>query len=158
NGLLGRVQESFERQRRFTGDASHQLRTPLAALLGQVEVALRRERDGEEYRRVLGTGRDKGEHLRRVVEGLLFLARAGAAARLPARERVEMRAWLATHLSSLTAVTLDAGIEEAWVEAHPVLLGELVDVLLDNAARYGRPGAPVVVRLRQEGGRVAVSV
>src|SRR5262249_16660156 len=47
NELLSRLQEAFERQRRFTGDASHQLRTPLAILLGQVEVALRRERPSD---------------------------------------------------------------------------------------------------------------
>ena len=55
NDLLDRLHESSERQRRFTGDASHQLRTPLAALLGQIEIALRRERSAEEYREVLTT-------------------------------------------------------------------------------------------------------
>ncbi len=55
NGLLTRLQESFERQRQFTGEASHQLRTPLSVMLGQIEVALRRERDSEAYRQVLGT-------------------------------------------------------------------------------------------------------
>jgi HAMP domain-containing protein len=58
NGLLDRLQEAFERQRRFTGEASHQLRTPVAVLLGQVEVALRRDRPPEEYRRVLGVVAD----------------------------------------------------------------------------------------------------
>ena len=56
NGLLGRRHEALERQRRFAGDASHQLRTPLTAVIGQVNVALRRDRPPEEYRRVLATG------------------------------------------------------------------------------------------------------
>src|SRR5438045_9495412 len=80
NGLLDRLQESFERQRRFTGDASHQLRTPLTAILGQLEVALRRERPAEEYQRVLAQVHERAGHLRRIVESLLFLARAAAAA------------------------------------------------------------------------------
>ena len=67
NGLLDRVGESFERQRRFTGDASHQLRTPLTAMLGQVEVALRHDRDPAEYRRVLESVRGEAQHLRRIV-------------------------------------------------------------------------------------------
>src|SRR5262249_54426594 len=53
NGLLDRLHQEFERQKRFTGDASHQLRTPLAALLGQLEVARRRERTVDEYQRGL---------------------------------------------------------------------------------------------------------
>jgi HAMP domain-containing protein len=55
NELLARLQDSLERQRRFTGEASHQLQTPLTAMLGQMEVALRRERDPDEYRRVLNS-------------------------------------------------------------------------------------------------------
>jgi HAMP domain-containing protein len=72
NSLLDRLRDSFERQQRFTGDASHQLRTPLAAILGQIEVALRRERSPEEYQRVLATVQRKAEHLRRITDALLF--------------------------------------------------------------------------------------
>src|SRR5262249_6824630 len=100
NSLLERLQESFERQRRFTGDASHQLRTPLAAMLGQVEVALRRERPAAEYQRILTSVKEQGERLRRIVESLLFLARADAEARLPDRERLDLRPWLVAHLRS----------------------------------------------------------
>src|SRR5438067_10947151 len=76
NNLLDRLQESFARQKRFTGDASHQLRTPLTAIRGHIEVALRRERSAGEYRAVLSTVEQKAGHLQRIVESLLFLARA----------------------------------------------------------------------------------
>ena len=56
NELLARLHESFERQQRFAGDASHQLRTPLTAILGQIEVSLRRERPAEEYERSFEAG------------------------------------------------------------------------------------------------------
>src|SRR4029077_13550209 len=75
NGLLDRLGEALERERRFAGEASHQLRTPLAAVIGQVEVALRRDRSPDEYRRVLDSVLSQAERLRRVVEALLFLAR-----------------------------------------------------------------------------------
>src|SRR5262249_55252998 len=83
NGLLPRLHEEVERQKRFTGDASHQLRTPLAALLGQVEVALRRERPAEDYRRTLADVHEEADRLRQIVESLLFLARAESEAGRP---------------------------------------------------------------------------
>ena len=98
NGLLDRLQESFERQRRFTGDASHQLRTPLTAILGQLEVALRRDRTADEYRTVVATVHEKAGRLQHIVESLLFLARADADALLPEREPTDLADWLPEHL------------------------------------------------------------
>jgi signal transduction histidine kinase len=53
NTMLDRIQASFEAQRRFTADASHELRSPLTAMRGELELALRRDRDPDEYREVL---------------------------------------------------------------------------------------------------------
>ncbi len=87
NDLLDRLHQAFVRlhaaydgQRRFAGDASHQLRTPVAALLGQVQVALRRDRAPQEYRQVLERVQAEGLRLRQIVESLLLLARAGRRA------------------------------------------------------------------------------
>jgi heavy metal sensor kinase len=163
NALLDRVREAFERQRNFTAEASHQLRTPLAAVLGQVDVALRRDRDGEEYKRVLGAVRGQADRLGKVVEALLFLARADAEAGLPARERVDLGAWVPEHVRAAWAghpraddVRVDAAPASAAV--HPVLLGELVDVLVDNALKYSPPGTPVAVRVASTAGGTEVSV
>lgn len=165
NGLLDRLQESFERQRRFTGDASHQLRTPLAALLGQVEVALRRERGADDYRQVLAKVQGQALHLRQIVEALLFLARADAEARQPERERIVLGEWLEAHLRGWTEHQRagdfrieQVSVDRLEVEAQPVLLGELVDILLDNACKYSPPGSPITLRLGRDGGRVLLSV
>ncbi len=72
DSLRARLHEIFERQHRFTGDASHQLRMPLAAMLGQVEVPLRPERSADDDRRVLALVRDQAAHLSRSVETILF--------------------------------------------------------------------------------------
>ena len=95
NGLLARLQEAFARQRRFTGDASHQLRTPLAAMLGQIEVALRRQRSPEDYRRVLSLVHDQAAHLNQMIEMLLFLSRADAESELPDLEALDLTSWIA---------------------------------------------------------------
>jgi heavy metal sensor kinase len=165
NELLGRVEEAFERQRRFTGDASHQLRTPLAAMLGQLEVALRRERPAGEYREALAVARGQAERLRRIVEALLFLARADAEARLPDLERVDLCAWLTDHLRGWDAHPRRADLRvdlphgpPRWVRVQPALLGQLLDNLLDNACKYSEPGAPVTVRVGEAPGAVTLVV
>ncbi len=161
NGLLARLRVAYERQRRFSGDASHQLRTPLTALVGQIDVALRRDRPAEEYRRVLGLVRGQAGNLARIVEALLFLGRADAEAGLPDAETLDLAAWIAMHVArhplagSIQLVLAEGPLN---VHAHPALLGELVDNLVDNAAKYGDPGAPIVVRLRDDGQTAALSV
>jgi heavy metal sensor kinase len=165
NDLLSRLQESFERQRRFTGDASHQLRTPLAAMLGQVEVALRRPRSQEEYQRVLDLVRDQSVHLRQIVEALLFLARADAESKQPQLDRIDLAAWLREHVCSWSShprvadLIVDCPPDTAlWIDAQPPLLGQLVDNVWDNACKYSDQGTPITLRLRQAGDLICLSV
>jgi signal transduction histidine kinase len=103
NDLLERLHESFnrmseayEQQRRFAGDASHQLRTPLAALLGQVQVARRRDRSADEYRGVLEPVSTEGARLRQIVESLLFIAQPDDSWR--EHQSVDLTQWLPDHL------------------------------------------------------------
>jgi signal transduction histidine kinase len=165
NALLDRLHDAFERQRRFTGDASHQLRTPLTVLLGQIEVALRQPRPAEEYQGTLAVVHAQAVRLRQIVEALLFLARADAEAQLPHLETLDLSAWLPAHLRGwashtraadlVTEVPLGAG---PWVRAHAPLLGQLLDNLLENACKYSEPGTPVRVSVRAESGKVIVAV
>jgi heavy metal sensor kinase len=166
NDLLARLQEAFERQRRFTGEASHQLRTPLAAMLGQMEVALRRDRDPEEYRRVLGSAMAQAGRLRQTVEALLFLARADADAELPGLETVDLVEWLPHHLAGTWKhhpryhdLRLEqAGGRTLLFRAHPTLLGQAADNLIDNAFKYSSPGSPVTVTLSSASSWATVAV
>jgi signal transduction histidine kinase len=164
NDLLDRLHESFERQRRFTGDASHQIRTPLAAILGQSEVALRRDRPAEEYRAALTSVQRQAGQLARIVDALLFLARVDSDAGPPPTERLDLNRWLPEHLrcwadharaSDLRANT-DTG--PAWVQVPPALLGELVNNLLDNAIKYSDPATPITIQLRRDAHTVSVAI
>jgi signal transduction histidine kinase len=153
NELLDRLQESFERQKQFTGNASHQLRTPLAIMLGQVEVALRRDRSAEEHRRVLVDVARQAGHLRQLIEMLLFLARADTEAMLPHLETIDLGDWLTAHIERWRTHARSADIHveiegghPLLARAHPPLLGQLLDNLLDNACKYSEPGTPIRVR------------
>jgi signal transduction histidine kinase len=162
NDLLARLHVAYERQRRFTGDASHQLRTPLTILIGQLQVALRHERSGEEYRRALTSALGRAEQLARIVEALLFLSRAEAEAGLPGVEPIELHRWAAEHLEGrpsaeggVAIVHQADGPDPLWIRAHPALLGQLLDNLLDNATRHGQGSSPIVVEtLRDDEGAI----
>jgi heavy metal sensor kinase len=165
NSLLDRLQESFQRQKRFTGDASHQLRTPLTAMIGQIEVALRRERSTEEYRRVLNAVHHNAGNMRQIVESLLFLARANSEARQPERERIDLQDWLPAHLQTWSAharaqdmvLERDAADPKP-VDVQPVLLGELMNILIDNACKFSQAGTPIRLRLSRKASLVSIQV
>lgn len=165
NGLLTRLQESFERQKRFTGEASHQLRTPLSGMLGQIEVALRRERAPEDYRHVLATAHAQAERLRGIVESLLFLARADAEAGLPSPEPLELTSWLNGHRAVWEALARRADIRlesrcpgPVWVFAHRELLEQAVDNLVDNACKYSELATPIVLAMARDDRYAVLSV
>jgi two-component system OmpR family sensor kinase len=165
NELLARLHVAYERQRRFSGDASHQLRTPLTVLIGQIEVALRQERSGEEYRRTLGSALGRAVQLGRIVEALMFLGRAEADAQLPECELLDLDRWVAEHLAERSAMDPASEVvhtalqgDGAWVRAHAPLLGQLLDNLLDNARKHGRPGTPIRVETIREGDAVVLAV
>lgn len=165
NGLLDRLHETLQQQRRFTGDASHQLRTPLAGLLGQVDVVLRRDRPPEEYRRVLGIVRHKAVHLQQIIESLLFLARTEAEAGRPEPVVIDLACWVPEHLGGWSghARGPDLRMEALcpgplWVRVHPLLLAQAVDNLLDNACKYSPPNTSILVRMGRQGGLVSLAV
>lgn len=165
NQLLDRLQEAFERQRRFTGEASHQLRTPLTVLLGQIEVSLARERSVGEYQRVLSMLHQTSQHLANVVDSLLFLARADSEAASPAIVDLDLATWLSDYAQSWSTHARFSDIQVrinerdgVVVKAHPVLLGELLNILIDNACKYSHPQTPIEIDLSKRDRGVAISV
>jgi signal transduction histidine kinase len=162
NDLLDRLGAVHEQQRRFAGEASHQLRTPLAALLGQVQVARRRERSPAEYRRVLDVVQAEGERLRHIVETLLLLAQP-TAAELPTQP-LDLARWVPDHLRRWAEhpraadLVVKADADSLTVHAHPTLLGQLVDNLVENAFKYSAAGTPVTVTIGGAGASATLSV
>ena len=165
NGLLDRLHESFERQRRFTGDASHQLRTPLTVMLGQVEVALRRDRTADDYRQTLSVVQRQADQLRHIVELMLFLARADAESQRPDLQRLDLADWLTTHREHwqhqprIADLRLDIAAESPlWIEAHPALLTQVLNNLVENAFDYSPVGSPVRVHAEHDATHVCLSI
>ncbi len=165
NQLLDRLEVAFERQRRFTSDASHQLRTPLTIIQGQAEVALRRVRSADEYQEVLQTVRQQVGRLNRLVESLLFLARADSESALPKLQPTDLAAWLSEFERNWKSPEASATVHfessahaSLLVVAHAEMLSEIARNLLENAIKYSPPGTPVVIGLVHDQKRAGVRV
>jgi two-component system, OmpR family, sensor kinase len=153
NSMLARLESAFTSMSTFTANASHELRAPLALMRSEVEGALSRSRTPEEYRRVLESLEHEVEHLSRLSDQLLILARADAGALVPSRETVDVADFLHETAARWQDVAKKRGsrLEVAApshgrLDADPALLRRVVDNLIDNAVRHTATGTPVTLR------------
>jgi len=153
-GLLETVKRSNTNRRRLLADVSHELRTPLTIIRGEADVTLRgADKTSEEYRDALGRVRDTAEDMSRLVDDLLLIARqeeGGVRLRIEETDLVGLLAQTVEanrSKATMTAVDLhfDTDRDKAVVAADPSRIRQVVNILIDNAMRYGR--ANVVVRL-----------
>src|ERR1700682_2246805 len=160
NSMLARLESGFISMSTFTANASHELRAPLALMRSEVEGALSRSRSPEEYKRVLESLQQEVEHLSRLSDQLLILARADAGALVPAKETVGVADFLHQTAARWEEVAKDQGSrlevvapDHGRMEADPALVRRVVDNLIDNALRYNAAGAAVKLRgYRDNGG------
>jgi two-component system sensor histidine kinase TctE len=157
NDLLSRLTVSLSTQKRFLADAAHQLKTPLAGLRMQADLA-QRETDAEQLKnslRHIGQASIRATH---TVNQLLALARAETTGRALAKQRVDMVKIVSDIMADSVPRALDkridlgydgpdAGEPATHLEGNPTLLGELVRNLVDNAINYTPVGGHVTVRL-----------
>jgi two-component system, OmpR family, sensor kinase len=165
NRMLDRLERAFAAQTRFTSDVSHEIRSPLTALRGQIEVALRKDRGAPEYQQVLRESLEEVLRLQRLAEDLLSLARADAGALEVQRVPLELSDLLALSVARQGAAAAGKGVTvalhagtSARVVGDPDLLGRLVENLLDNAIRHSAAGGAVEVTLGRTAGRATVAV
>lgn len=153
NQLFARVNRTFEQEKRFTADAAHELRTPLAAIRMQAQVA-QGARDEHERQQALASVLRGCDRLTRLVEQLLQLARLEAQMPTPREAPHDVRIEIAETLASLRDQAKLRQQTVVWTAPEPVTLalpsahmGVLVRNLVDNALRYSPEGARVEVRL-----------
>jgi two-component system, OmpR family, sensor kinase len=165
NELLSRLDQTFASMRRFVADASHELRTPIAVIRGESDVALSHERAAAEYRESLTIILDESRRLSRLVDDLLNLARADAG-----HVRLQMQEFyfndlLAECCRSVQALAAARNIrlecrpgEDVPFHGDEELLRRLVMNLLDNAIRYTPVGGQVTAALNANGSELRIQV
>lgn len=160
DGMLDRLKNAFESLSNYSANLAHELRTPISILMGEAEVALSRQRSAEEYRRVVESELEECQHLTRLIESLLFLARFD-------RNEIELKS------EEVDVCELVGGIWEYYgplVEEHGItfectgdallaadreLIRRAFGSLLHNAIVYNKKGGRVTVAIRQHEDRSA---
>ena len=164
NDLLGRLHAAVDRQRAFVADAGHELRTPLAVLRTELELAGRRERSPEELRDAIDHAAQESERLSRLADELLFLTRADGDGDGIRRERVELCGVITQAVESVRAravavdVALVVDAVDTEVSIAPDLVRRAVENLLENALRYSPTRSTIEVRGRREAGAAVVEI
>lgn len=163
NAMLDRLQSSFSNLSQFADDLAHDLRTPLNNLMVQTEVVFSKPRDSEEYQNLLSSNYEEFGRLARMVESMLFLARADhdqitlSTERLDANNELEMVAEYFEGVVSDANIALEINaVGEVWADAH--LLRRAVNNLVANAVRYTPSGGVISLTAAPGADGVAISV
>ena len=163
NSLFERIGQLLESERRFTADAAHELRTPIAAIRVQAQVAMLEADDALRRHALQGTleGCDRAT---RLVEQLLSLSRLEAA-QTPDMGKIDLRALARQVVAELVPKAIGKqqslefeGSEPCTMPGNETLLAVLVRNLVDNAVRYSPPAARIRVSVRRQAGRVVLDI
>lgn len=165
NEMLDRLEESFQRLSRFSADIAHELRTPLSNLRGEVEVSLGKTRSAAEYQETLASFLEEAGRLSRLIESLLFLARAEHPETQINRETVELGHLLAAVREFYGAAAEEAGVDLRMKPASPVpapidrtLVQRAVGNLVENALAHTPKGGTITLSASRQNGSVLVEV
>ena len=164
NAMLGRLEQSFETQKRFAADASHELRTPLATILSTIELSLSKPRQPEEYQQQLLKCQRAARRMNELVASLLLLTRSDAGTVEPVKEPVDLTAIVHEAIDALheaatsRSLLINSQLEPVQVLGNAGELTQVVTNLLQNAIAYNRDGGSIDVQLRAEEHQVLLTV
>ena len=161
--MLKRLDDSFTRLSQFSADLAHELRTPIANMLGEAQVALTRDRTAAEYRETIESSVAECERLSRIVDNLLFVARVDAAREPIACKRFDARAAVEKIAAFYQTVADDHHVTisctgDGQIYADPDLFERAVGNLLDNALRFTAEHGFIRVGLVRHNGDFEVAV
>ncbi len=166
NEMLDRIESAFLRITEFTADASHELRTPVALIRTEAELALRRSRGEAEYKESLRHILTEAERTTVLIDQLLSLARTDSGRETLNLQPVDLRAILRKvvdgwqQVAAIRELQFSASLDvpDLFVSGDETLLRRLADILLDNAFKYTTAPGSVCLSLEPEGGSVVITV
>lgn len=165
NDLLQRLESAFQRERRFSADVAHELRTPLAGVRSILEVALSRPREDAAYLQAMAECLTINRHMHQMMENLLHLARADADQLTVAADTVELPALLHECWTPLEQRASEKGLTVSWRLQEPCTLRSDVDKLrlvlqnlLENAVAYANRGGQIAIESVSANGETTLTI
>ncbi len=165
NGMIGRLEEAFLKQRRFVADASHELRTPLAVIQAETSLVLEKPRAQDEYRRSLELVAQEVDYMSEIVGKLLVLARSDAGFEPLNFQEVDVADLLSELSVDVEALAQEKGLrlslgpmDGVTVTGDRVRLRQLFLNILDNALRYTPSGGAITGSVTRKDGQAVVSI
>lgn len=163
NHMLARLEGGFGQLSRFSEDLAHEMRTPLNNLMGQTEWALRKTRSPDDYQALLASNVEEYERLARMIDNMLFLARAERPDAALQREPIDLQALTAQLCDYFEGMAEERGMAlvnaaQGTVHAEPQLLRRALANLLANALRYGAAESTVHIDCCVQGEALEISV
>jgi two-component system OmpR family sensor kinase len=165
NDMIARLDKSVKKIRRFSGDVSHELRTPLTIIRGEIEVVLRKERHGDEYKETLMSALEETHHMEKIIDDLLYLSRIETTDREKFDRNVPLHDVISRIWDGRSPSARNKGINfvirktgAAIIKGDRTLLERLVSNVVDNAIRYTEPGGTVEMELGEADGKAILTV
>lgn len=164
NRMLDRLEAAFDAERRFTSDASHELRTPTSVILAQSDYILEKERSPEEYEEAFLVVRKQGERMKSLISDMLDYTRMEQGAEHFAFEALDLSGLVSETAGQMAMigrenVRLDTQIEkDLHIQGNPALLSRLLQNLISNAYRYSKDDGHILVSLTGTEENVVLSV
>jgi heavy metal sensor kinase len=165
NSMVARLSQSFDQMRKFNANVAHELRTPLAILQGENEIALRSAPVPEEMRAILISNLEELGRLTRIVNDILTLAEVEAGTQVLTRRPLDLKSMVSDLADQMQLLAMERNIQidvqdlpEAMVLADDLWIRRAVLNLLDNAIKYSRDGGKIQVSMTNDGAKVCLSV
>ncbi|MCV4261221.1 heavy metal sensor histidine kinase [Pseudomonas capsici] len=152
NAMLDRLDDGYQRLTQFSADLAHEIRTPVGSLMGHCQVALRQNRSVDDYQALLASNLEELERISRLVESILFLARADEAQAVLERQPLHLQDELQRVTGYFEGLAEERQLElhasgQGKLDADPILLRRALSNLVANAIRYADEGSRILLRV-----------
>lgn len=165
NEMISRLERSVIQIKQFSSDASHDLKTPLTVIRGEVDIALRKNRSPAEYIKTLTSVREEAKKLGRIIDNLLFLSRIDTRDYQRSFEKVHLDEILLEVFEKTTPLANEKElayvlekIERVSMQGDPILLSRLLMNLVDNAIKYTPAGGQIKISLKNTGEKTRLAI